>query len=194
MLSAPVQAPLSGEDNQEEAPPRDDQPTSRPPGRLLLPEPDLKDMTRMDRGSSSGENGDMTAKQPSPSSSIALDREDVHSDPALEAFGRELMEVVKLATGVTAQWPGYLLFVTGLILVLAPVASKLIRVLGIGFGEFDSTEFVASVVAGSIVLIAGTILHASDNGLRKEATQQVVTGAVKLSTEARRFGTGRRPS
>jgi len=166
------------------------------------------------RGSSSGENGDMTTEQPSPTSSVALDREelvhdvelgatpsetdpadrkDVVSDPELEALGRELMEVVKLATGVTAQWPGYLLFVAGLVLVLAPVASKLIRVLGIGLGEFDSTEFVASVVAGSIVLIAGTILHASDNGLRKEATQQVVTGAVKLRTEARRFGTRPRP-
>jgi hypothetical protein len=108
-----------------------------------------------------------------------------HED--LVRLGTELVNVAKLATSLTAQWPGYLLFGVGLLLVLVPLASKFARFAGIGIGEFEAIEFVAAIAAGAILFVAGTVLHNSDNAFKEKIGTQAMENSSAVTTEAMHF-------
>ena len=84
--------------------------------------------------------------------------------------------------------PGLVLIGLGALVFAAVMASKLVRLFGVGLGNLEPIEFVASLAAAGFVVLIGAALHMSADRLQGHGTKAAVDAALGYARLLRRPG------
>jgi hypothetical protein len=94
-----------------------------------------------------------------------------------------LLDALKLANTIDLdRRPGHMLMSLGAVVLAAVVTSKLAPLFGVGAGDLDTIEFVASLAAGILTLVIGAALHVSADRLQGEGTKALSNAAIGFAS------------